>query len=97
MRFLQVDDFGGRLNETFDLSLGEATVPLTLVDIQRLPVVVYPGRTRDPFSLVFLGSSPIAMPQRLYRLVNTVMGDMEIFLVPVGMQSGGTLYQAVFN
>lgn len=97
MQFLQIADFGGQLHQSFALSIGETSMALTLVEIQALPIHVYPGRTRDPFSLIFQSASPIVVPQAMYRLTHDGMGQMEMFLVPVGLNSGGVLYQAVFN
>ena len=52
---------------------------------------------RPPFSLVFLGKDPRVLPQRLYRLEHEELGTLTIFLVPVGKDAEGVLYQAVFN
>jgi hypothetical protein len=35
--------------------------------------------------------------QRMHRLKHDKMGELEIFLVPVGKNERGYLYQAVFN
>ena len=38
VQFLQTEHFGARANETFDLSLGETTQTLTLVEVRVLSV-----------------------------------------------------------
>jgi hypothetical protein len=51
----------------------------------------------ESFSLIFRG--PLAMPlrQRTYRLKHYALGQLEIFLVPVGQDAGARYYEAVFN
>ena len=97
MDLLQTENFAGRVGEAFDLSLGEASTPLTLVQVQPLEPHVYPGMRRSPFSLIFRSSSSVVLPQKNYRLNNATMGALDVFLVPVGREVGGVVYQAVFN
>lgn len=59
------------------------------------------------FSVFFSGPGPLVLPQRTYRLRHDELGELELFLVPIGVeavragggQEPGTLvrYQAVFN
>ena len=97
MQFLQTEHFGVRANETFDLSLGETTQTLTLVEVRPLAVQNFSGMVRQPFSLLFRSPSRIALPQRIYRLNNTTMGALDVFLTPVGRDASGVIYEAVFN
>lgn len=95
--FLSLQNFAAATHQGFDLSMGEASVPLTLVEVKPIPARPFPGMLREPFSLMFRAASPVVFPQRLYRLSNPVMGTLDIFLVPVGRDREGVLYQAVFN
>jgi hypothetical protein len=97
MQLLSRETFAVRANETFDLGLGESSMPVTLVEIQPLPPHAYPGMGRSPFSLVFRSGSPVVLPQKVYRLKNAALGELDMFLVPVGRDVSGVLYQAVFN
>jgi hypothetical protein len=97
VQFQQTNVFAPRVGESFDMSLGEATSPLTLVQVNPLPAHKFPGMVRDPFSLIFRSASPVVMPQKIYRLNNAAMGALDIFLVPVGRDKEGVLYEAVFN
>jgi len=56
-----------------------------------------PGAARTPFTLVFRGPADPVLPQRTYALENPALGRLEIFLVPVGRDAAGVLYEAVFN
>jgi len=49
------------------------------------------------FSIVFLGPGDKLMPQHIYRLQHEVLGEMDLFLVPVGSKEQGYEYEAVFN
>ncbi|MFN3536181.1 MAG: DUF6916 family protein [Brevundimonas sp.] len=97
MELLSCEAFAGRAGETFDLSMGDSTLALTLVEVKPLPARAFRGMMRAPFSLVFRGSTPVVLPQRIYRLQNAAMGPLDIFLVPVGRDGKGAIYQAVFN
>jgi len=97
MRLLSLETFAGAAHQQFDLSLGGASTPLTLVEMKPLPVRPYPGMRRTPFSLMFRGASPVVLPQKLYSLTNPTLGQLELFLVPVGRDRAGVLYQAMFN
>ena len=37
------------------------------------------------------------MPQRIYQVEHDAMGAYEIFLVPVGKDATGVLYEAIFT
>lgn len=97
MQFLQSEAFAGRVGESFDMSLGETSAALTLVGIQPLPPQVHPGMQRSPFALLFRSASQLVMPQKIYRLNNAELGAIDVFLVPVGRDPQGVVYQAVFN
>jgi len=95
---LVFEDFAGRVGEVF--VVGEPNfpaIPLTLAEAELLPARMGPEGMRPPFSLVFLAKDPRVLPQRLYRLEHEEMGDVTIFLVPVGKDAEGVSYQAVFN
>ena len=52
----------------------------------------------EPFSLVFLGPSNPILPQATYRLTHDRLGQLDIFIVPVGPDPQGRIqYEAVFN
>jgi hypothetical protein len=55
-----------------------------------------PGMQRDPFRLAFLGPADPVLPQRTYRLEHAALGELDIFLVPVARDAGGTTYEAIF-
>jgi hypothetical protein len=55
------------------------------------------GGNREAFSLLFQGPLQPVLPQGIYRVGHVDLGDLDIFLVPVGPQSDGMGYEAVFT
>jgi len=97
MTWLSLQSFAAAAHQGFDLSLGESTLMLTLVEVKPLPPHPFPGMMREPFSLMFRSASLVVLPQRLYRLRHAAMGAIDMFLVPVARDAQGVLYQAVYN
>jgi hypothetical protein len=97
MKFLTLEDFAARLNETFSVDLGAGKSDFILVEAKSLPTPPLRGMVRSPFSLLFHHASAVLFPQRIYQMENPSLGDFGIFLVPVARNRDGFLYQAVFN
>ena len=97
MQLFSCETFAGRAGETFDLTMGDSTMPLTLAEVTPLPSRPFPGMMRAPFSLIFRSTNPVVLPQRMYRLENSAMGALDVFLVPIGRDVKGAVYQAVFS
>jgi hypothetical protein len=95
---LVFEDFADKVGEVFPISEeGVPAIPLILQEAEALdPAVGLPG-VRPPFSLVFVAKDPRVLPQRLYRLEHQELGELAIFLVPIGKDKDGVCYQAVFN
>jgi hypothetical protein len=91
---LTADDFSKHLNTVFTFHDGDREWPLTLLSVSTLP-----GRAgkRQPFSLVFIGVPGVVFSQRIYTLDHASLGRLPIFLVPIGADTGGTRYEAVFS
>lgn len=51
----------------------------------------------EQFSLIFAGPASPCLPQRLYELSHAGMGNVELFLVPVGPDETGMQYEAAFS
>lgn len=98
MKLLAIEDFAAAQNQTFDLAMGaDSSMPLTLVEVRPLAAAPAAGTMRFPFSLMFRSQSAVVLPQNIYGLRNTVMGALQVFLVPVARDRDGIVYQAVFN
>jgi L-ascorbate metabolism protein UlaG (beta-lactamase superfamily) len=53
--------------------------------------------TREQFSVLFSGPLEYHLPQGIYHMEHEKMGEMDIFLVPIGKGPEGYNYEAVFN
>ena len=86
--------FAAHKNTAFRMSLpGGGTLRLDLVDVEE--------RENSPkleqFSITFRGTATPVCPQQIYRLEHEKLGVMELFLVPLGPDGAGMLYQSCFN
>jgi hypothetical protein len=91
---LTADDFSKHVNTVFTFHEGNRDWQLTLTTVSALPG--RPGK-REPFSLVFMGVPNVVFPQRIYSLDHASMGQLAIFLVPIGADATGTQYEAIFS
>ena len=74
---------------------GAPAIELTLTEVEALRN--YAKLEREPFVLLFTTRGDFVLPQRSYALRHAALGQMEIFLVPVGREGDVTSYEAVFN
>jgi hypothetical protein len=52
---------------------------------------------QEVFSLFFHGPPDLFVPQGMHKLKHSHLGDLELFLVPVGQDKDGFQYEAAFN
>ncbi len=80
----------------------ESSSPLTVMLVEatslRPPGEVRPvPKKREPCSILFRGPLEPVLPQQIYQIQHESLGRMDLFLVPVGPDEEGMLYEAVFN
>jgi hypothetical protein len=96
--WLTCDLFAHRVGELFDVSVGEGPpVPVELVEATEStePGGKGPdGQERHQFSLVFRGMP--GLPQGTYSLAHAELGELKLFLVPMGPDAEGMQYEAAF-
>ena len=51
----------------------------------------------EEFSLYFIGAANVLLPQSTYKLEHFVLGPVDLYLVPIGREKWGNIYEAVFN
>ena len=89
----RVGTFSGHLGTSFRIYPDDSsTLDLALVSATELNE----GSER-PFSIVFRGPRDALLPQRIYRMEHEEIGAFDIFLVPIGPDEVGLLYEAIFN
>jgi len=93
MRALRHEEFKSLEGESFELVLGERTIPFTLDTVRALPDS---GREGGAFVLDWQGPHEPVLPQDIYAF-RRGGEEYEMFIVPVGRDRSGALYEAVFN
>ena len=90
--------FETRVGATFKL-IDERlpTLDLELVSATDLSRPEHPVGQRVPFSLIFHGPLEPVLPQRIYRLRDDELEDLDIFIVPVGLEGHAMKYEAIFT
>ena len=92
---LTIESFAGHRGSTFRLVADEAVgFDMTLADVTPLG----DSGVRQAFSLIF--HAPLAapiMPQRIYRLEQSELGAIDLFVVPLGPKSGAFRYEVIFT
>lgn len=91
---LVASDFETRLGTVFTMTSDNRETPIELVEVTTGPPR---AEGRQPFSLVFRGPANEVWPQRMYRIAVPDLGEMDVFLVPIGPDSAGQRYEAVFG
>ena len=93
--------FADRCGETFLVSReGMEPIELELVEVDDLrnPKRSLPSHVRqDPFQLKLRGPIEPLLPQGTYTFSHRELGDVLLFLVPMGPEDGGHWYNVVVN
>jgi hypothetical protein len=95
---LVFEDFVDKVGSSFLLQAQDLLgISLVLREAEPLNPAMGLRGGRLPFSLIFVGKDPNILPQRIYRMGHEQLGELAIFLVPVGKDAEGVSYQATFN
>jgi len=90
--------FAARVQETFTVSSDDLSVTMVLVEAKQGRGRNAPAGVRsDPFSLYFKYAGDPYPPQGMYTFTNPALGELAIFVVPVGREQDGVIYEAIFN
>lgn len=71
-------------SDTVELELTQVTLGITTSD-------------NEQFALLFQGPQNPFLPQAMYHVEQERLGELDLFLVPVGRDQNGFQYEAVFN
>ncbi len=95
---LTISDFAPWIGDRFQVGSPEEGLAFDAQLAAATPVgeASEPGR-RVPFSLVFRARHEVVVPQRIYRVDHPALGSLDIFLVPIGPDSTGMRYEAIFT
>jgi hypothetical protein len=93
------ESFSQRLGDIFRIALQSGQhLNLELIEAAALPAQGKASRAQ-PFTLLFKSEESGFLPQNTYRLQHEKMGELDIFLVPVGPDKNGQgmCYESIFN
>lgn len=91
------DDFAAHLEQSFRLRDGDSRlIELTLIEVS--PIAGSgPAGGREPFSIVLRGPAQESLAQGTYAVEIPTLGELALFIVPIGPDAEGMRYEAVFN
>ena len=88
-------DFEAAVGTTFRLDQPEGkSVDLTLTAVTDKTPEGFGGKQ---FSVLFHGPGDAPLIQSIHQLVSDGLGSVSLFLVPIGEEDGGRIYEAFFN
>ena len=93
-------DFAQCVGEQFQIECGGQTVGVELTSVTGLGFKSADDPRcgkRESFSLLFHAPKQWRYPQRIYRLSHSSLGDLDVFLVPLGPDEKGMRLEAIFN
>jgi hypothetical protein len=96
IRTLSRRRFEGALETPFEIRACEANAgsfSARLVEVKARPAP--PGR--EQFSVLFVGPAEPVWPQGTYRFTHPALGEVDLFMVPVGRGSQGIEYEVCFS
>lgn len=83
--------------ETFQPCLEQGFSVAAGPSLQLSLTLVSCAGARRPFSLIFRGPLEHPLAQKTYPFSHPALGNFDLFIVPVGRDEAGFLYEAVFN
>jgi hypothetical protein len=92
---VQCADFAPCVNQDFEIATSGPPLVLQLSDASAREAPE--GAMREPFTLTFRGAPELRLPQSIYKMSNTQLGEMEIFLVQIAADQTSSTFEAVFN
>ena len=94
---ITLNDFDILLNKIFTIRISdEVQLDAELVELTKLNN--YSPLERDPFSIVFRTEQKNEYYQQgIFTVVHPIKGDLQLFLSPLGFDSVGMKYEAVFS
>jgi hypothetical protein len=93
-------DFAQCVGQQFQIGCGGQSVGAELAMVTGLGFKSPEDRgrgKRESFGLLFHAPKQWRYPQRTYRLSHPTLGDLDVFLVPLGPDEKGMRLEAIFN
>jgi len=91
-------EFAANLNTTFLLKLSSPQpIELKLIEVKAHESELQLRPDMERFSIFFVGPGDVPLPQSIYSVSHEKMGEFDVFLVPIGKESDGYHYEAIYN
>ena len=87
--------FESIVGETVELKAGDASFQAVVETVSLLRQNSGPGR--QPFSVELQAHEDVSHGQQMYQLSHPGLGELNLFMVPVGPGKRGMCYEIVFN
>ncbi len=95
---LRHEHFAGRVGERFTLVLADEAGAETVIEL-KLSAATEPPETRADHAhfVEWVGPKEVFLEQGVHTLRHDELGELALFLVPVGEVDDGFVYEAVFT
>ena len=90
---LTKEAFAENLNSKFRITFEAGVIELELIEVVETKATA----RQQQFSLFFRGPLEYFLQQATYRMEHERLGEIDLFIVPVGREADGFRYEAVFN
>ncbi|HEX8173532.1 MAG TPA: hypothetical protein VF543_00265 [Pyrinomonadaceae bacterium] len=94
---LKEELFAQHLNTKFYIRLEDKRVELELVKVVGDKSSMDKIEGVERFAAYFLGPGDFFLPQSIYHVEHEALGEMDIFIVPVGAKDKRYQYEAIFS
>lgn len=92
---IKMEDFNAIVGESVELSVNGVNLPATVSEV--MPMTKHGDAERTPFSVLFITKQTEPLEQQIFSLQHAGLGQMDVFLVPLGPKGDGMSYEAVFT
>ncbi len=93
---IKMNDFQGCLNDLFRIHLDEnQSLQFKLIEAKELSN--FNQDKGKPFSLLFSSEEKGILPQQVYTIEHSQLGNLDVFLVPIGSDEKSINYEAIFT
>ena len=93
---VRLEKFAACLDHDFEVLFPDGTLRAKLVEAKQWGAD-QPPNIRQPFTLTFRLDGNLRLPQGIYKMRHSELGEMEIFLVQVAADANSSTLEAVFN
>jgi hypothetical protein len=97
MAILTEKEFSKHVGTEFYVKVGEGETRLKLAEVKGYMPEPTEEKKMERFSVFFEGPGDSLLPQQNFQMRHEVMGEFEMFLVPIRGNEQGFRYEAVFN